>query len=505
MMKELVITNGTVNRIMAVVANGLEDANYVRIDFGTDVVEDKVKNRLTISSKTGQLEVGFHGVADEVPVGVTVEEPAFTKAFELKEFSQVLSALAAYEHDMRIIIHESHIILDVDAAQMQINCIDNSLLLPVIKNRNNCGVISAWDKDIMIIDMDYKNVCDVVSVAGALNKRIENGNYFVHVTDAAEKKLDQMDENGNIIKRVLVSNAKFSLFATDKFTFAFADTDARVKKGIAKKIACLFAEKEMVDKVSPAVLEFDTTDEKNPKPVLKPYAEYKKAYDEEHGIVTEDDSYWFMLPISMVGKLLKLAAIETENITLTVGEKYIMATFSKVGVVMMFARPEMKGNKLPISVSMVEKGLRNLKSLTVSAADLTKAVKVQELKSSLHYNNLAAENPISMVIRKEGVEMSFLDAESIVKAIDADTDIEEYPFGVNPQYMSAVAAAFKKNMKIFYGGTKPAILFTNPESGMGNGIIITGANVEEGRKALEEKRQKALNSAAAKKAGKTAE
>lgn len=457
----------------------LSKDTYMRIDFGTGISEDKMSNKLTVTTGIEQIEQTFF---TNMPLETTrditnchIQSPAATVVCKTNDFIVVADALLLYETVFKVSVSNSEIVLEVEGkAIMPISLCDGSNMKAVIPHPYNSEKAELHDPEIMYIRMTASNFLNCTKRFGAVVPKNSNENefYTVKLKDC-KPVIKQIPAKDHAVKDVVVKNAVLNFLYTDGRVITSATTDIIHEKN---KTICTYIRQQD---------EVETTFNK----VETPFTTYKAAYEAQHKIEVKEDEYLFALPLNVVAVLSRIAANAT-ILDMTLGIKFIRVMIKPYNVMYtaaLYAAPSSCSVNAYNSLSRIieETGCK----ITVDGAGISKGLKLfAAYDGDIYRKNLPLEMRMEdkkLIFKKEAAEI-------IINSIEYASNQKSFMMGIQKDYLNAILSALPAgNVTIFYGLEKSlcAICAGSELPSSGNGNLIAGVNIEEARKAMEAKKE----------------
>jgi len=360
-MKKIIMAHATINRITEVVRPLIVADNCLSFEFGTGVrsgggqAPDALISKISVTNGCEQAELAvFTEVPDEVPKDISAVNPAARVIVRAGEFVSVADALSVYEQQYEIEINESNLMLSVGSAQVPVSRVAEEQMKALVPHKMNSSAVELFDKDILNIRIQGKDLISAVKAAGAFAKHIsdENFAYYNIAVKDIEPVMAQVEVNGQQ-KSVCRYNCQLQFVSTDKVSFASGSCRALSIKGMPaeqvkqmqkqlrskqEKAAAaegrVLEEGEVVDifkGIESPIVSFVKEESGTIAPQAAAYKDVKKAFDVRRELDLPEDEFQFGIPVTSVDKLVKLASIAPDAyVELTVGEKYVQAFVQSV-------------------------------------------------------------------------------------------------------------------------------------------------------------------------------
>lgn len=514
-MKNINIDFSTMNRIAEVVRPLVAGDNCLSIDLGTGIrsgagqAPDVLVSKVSITNGCEQAEMAiFTGMPDEVPEGISAVKPAVKVVVRANEFVSVIDALSAYEQQYEIEINESNILISVgSAAQVPVNRVAETEMKALVPHKMNSAQAEVFDKDILNLRVQGKDIMAAVKAAGAFTRRIndENFGYFNVAVKDIEPVMANVEINGQT-RSICRYNCQLQLVSTDKVSFASGSCRALSIKGMPeeqyKQLVAQMTEKakSLYEKIVNPVVRFERKTDENGKDILDPvaqsYKDVKAEFDAKRELKLPEDEFQFGIPVSSLEKLVKLASLAPDAyVELTIGEKYVYAFVQSVQAIFLCPQKAL----LKTSFATMYRGAiaavaQKACYVAMDAKSVSNALRLCNLYEK---DALIGQMPIELSIGEKEVEVKRGEAKSVVPTTAASTSIDTISYGVNGAYLASTLSALPAgNVQVNYGLDKPMLVFNaggEAVSPYGTGMLVLGvADIEASKKQIIDSYEKSI-------------
>lgn len=525
-MKKINIDFSTMNRVSEVVRPFVVAGNCLSLEFGTGVCDGggKVPNALiskvSVTNGCEQAELAlFTEVPADVPKGISAVNPAIRVIVRADEFVSVVDALSAYEQQYEIEINESNIMISVGSAQVPVSRVSEGEMKALVPHKMNSAAVEMFDKDILNLRIQGKELMMAVKAAGAFTKRITDpgfGYFNVAVKDIAPVMVNvEVDGQSKTVCRY---NCQVQFVSTDKVSFASGSCRALSIKGMpeeqvkqmqAQRLEGMKKQAEAEGRVFDVtqvpdifkgvenpVVSFTKEEDNSINPVVQAYKNIKAEFDTRRELTLPEDEFQFGIPVASLEKLVKLASLVPDAyVELTVGEKYIYAFVQSVQAI--FLCPQKALHKTSFATMYRGAIAAVAQKACAVSFDAKAASNALRLCNLYEKDALIGQMPIELTVGEKDVEVKRGEAKSVVPTTAASTKIDTVVYGVNGAYLASTLGALPAgNVQISYGLDKPMLVFNaggEAISPYGTGMLVLGvADVEQSKKQIRDSYEKSL-------------